>query len=383
MQNGEITQVQQRARHWLINVAAPFWGSIGRTDSGLFAERVTLDGVPDDSYFRTFVQARHIFSIVTAGQNGWTGPWRELVAETIGTIIARAKREDGLFVHRLDRDASILDRRADLYDQAFVLFALGTAGGVLDDESLFDEAEALLDRIESLWSHPDGGFREGEIVDLSIRRQNPHMHLLEAFSALHMASGRQRFGDAALSIARLCSEKFIDRDSGALLEYFGDDWTPAPGQQGRLAEPGHCFEWAWLFERLAAGGWSDAVALSDAMTGFGRRFGLDADRGVAINEISTDGVIVDGKARLWPQTERLKVALARYRRTGSPEESAEAVAAYRGLEQYYLPANPALWRDKLKEDGNFIEELAPGSSFYHISCAVGELLALRHPEVMI
>lgn len=376
MENGDIAQIQRRARHWLNEVAAPFWASTVLPGSGLFAERATLEGVPDDSYFRTFVQARHIYSIVTAGQNGWTGPWQELVAQTIGTIITRAKRDDGLFVHRLDRNTEILDGRADLYDQAFILFALGTVGGALGDESLFDEAEALLDRIESLWSHPEGGFHEGEIVDLSVRRQNPHMHLLEAFGALHMASGRQRFDDAAQMIARLCQEKFIDRASGALLEYFVEDWTPAPGRQGRIAEPGHCFEWAWLFERLAVNGWEEAVGVSDALTGFGRRFGLASDRGVAINEVLTDGEIVDGKARLWPQTERLKVAVARYKRTRDLEEIAEAVAAYQGLEQYFLPGNSALWRDKLKEDGSFIEELAPGSSFYHISCAIGELLTI-------
>lgn len=372
-----ILELEQEARSWLIDVAAPVWSSRGRTTSGLFPERMTQAGVPDDAYFRVFVQARHIYSMVAAGRAGWSGPWRALVDETMRVIIARAKRADGIFVHRLDRDAAVLDARADLYDQAFVLFALGTAGGALAQDAFFDEAEALLDVIEAKWAHPQGGFNEGEIVDASIRRQNPHMHLFEAFSALHEASGRKRFGDAALAVAELCRTRLIDPQSGALLEYFGQDWAPAPGDDGRIAEPGHCFEWAWLFERLARSGATHAVAVSDAMTAFGRRHGIDARRGVAINEVLSDGSVVNGKARLWPQTERLKVAVVRYHRTGSDEDLCEIVDAWKGLRTYFLPEAPYLWRDKMNEDGSFIEELVPGSSLYHISCAISEMCTLR------
>jgi mannose-6-phosphate isomerase len=374
-----IAEIEQEARTWLTEAAAPFWSSRGRTTSGLFSERMTLEGVPNDEYFRIFVQARHIYSMVAAGRAGWGGPWRALVAETMRVVIARGRRADGFFVHRLDRDGAVLDGRADLYDQAFVLFALGTAGGALGEESFFDAAEGLLDTIQAHWSHPQGGFREGEIVDPSVRRQNPHMHLLEAFSALYEASGRKRFGDAARAIAELCRTRFVDPVSGALLEYFGEDWTPAPGEQGRIVEPGHCFEWAWLFERLGAADADarDAISVSDAMTGFGRRWGIDRKRGVAINEVLTDGTVISGKARLWPQTERLKVAVVRYHRTGSAEELREVADAWKGLKAYFLPGTPSLWRDKMNEDSSFIEELAPGSSLYHISCAIQELCSLR------
>ena len=372
-----VLELEQEARAWLIDVAAPVWSNRGRTASGLFAERMTLEGVPNEEYFRTFVQARHIYSMVAAGRSGWSGPWRALVGETMRVVIDKAKRLDGFYVHRLDRDAAVLDARADLYDQAFVLFALGTAGGALAEEAFFDEAEALIDTIEANWAHPQGGFREGEIVDPSVRRQNPHMHLFEAFSALHEASGRKRFGDAALAVAELCRTRLVDPVSGALLEYFGEDWTPAPADEGRIAEPGHCFEWAWLFERLARLGMTNAIAASDAMTAFGRRHGIDAQRGVEINEVLTDGSVVNGKARLWPQTERLKVAVVRYHRTGSDEDLREVAEAWTGLRKYFLPEAQHLWRDKMNEDGSFIEELAPGSSLYHISCAILEMCSLR------
>ena len=361
------------ARIWLCEVAAPLWASRGRTPSGLFAERMTHEGVPDETYFRVFVQARHIFAFATIGRLGWDGPWQELIAETMAAVVKGARRADGFFVHRLDAVARPLDSRADLYDQAFVLFALANAGAALGEARWFDVAEELLDTIERHWSHPLGGFTEGEIVDPSVRRQNPHMHLLEATMALAEASGRSRFAVLAEAIADLAASKFIDRRTGALLEYFTDDLEPAPGVEGRIVEPGHCFEWAWLFERLGAEGRADRLAVADGLTGFARAHGICDRRGVCINEVLTDGSVHDATARLWPQTERIKAAAIRHRRLGSTAEAEETAAAIRGLAQYYAVPVPGLWRDKLKPDGSFVEELAPGSSLYHIACAYGEL----------
>lgn len=361
------------ARDWLRGVAAPLWAARGRTGSGLFAERMTLTGEPDDSYFRVFVQARHIFAFATIGRIGWDGPWRELIAETITVLVERARRDDGFFVHRLDAAANPLDPRVDLYDQAFVLFALANAGEVLAEPRWFDVAEDLLDTIERNWTHPAGGYTEGEIVDPRVRRQNPHMHLLEATMALAEASGRARFAIVADQIADLAERRFIDPATGALLEYFTDTLEPAPGIEGRIVEPGHCFEWAWLFERLGAVGRADRLLVADRLTGFARAHGICARRGVCINEVLTDGSVHDATARLWPQTERIKAAAIRHRRTQAAAEATEMAVAIRGLAQYYAVPTPGLWRDKLKPDGSWLEELAPGSSLYHIACAYGEL----------
>jgi mannose/cellobiose epimerase-like protein (N-acyl-D-glucosamine 2-epimerase family) len=361
------------ARRWLCQEAAPLWATRGRTASGLFAERMTHDGEPDASYFRVFVQARHIFAYATIGRLGWDGPWQDLIAETIAAIVAGGRRNDGFFVHRLNADGHVLDARADLYDQAFVLFALANSGAVLAENRWFDVAEELLGTIERNWTHPAGGFQEGEIVDPRVRRQNPHMHLLEASMALAEASGRPRFTALAETIADLAVAHFIDPGSGALLEYFTDTLEPASGIEGRIVEPGHCFEWAWLFERLGAAGRADRLAVADGLTAFARAHGICADRGVCINEVLVDGSVKDATARLWPQTERIKASAIRHRRTRSEAEAVETSSAIRGLAKYYDVPIPGLWRDKLSADGSFIDELAPGSSLYHIACAYGEL----------
>ena len=373
----QLRDVTEGARAFLLGPAAEIWSRGGRLLNGLFPERFDLSGVEKREYFRTLVQARHVFSFACIGRLGWNGPWRELISGALETLLTSAKRPDGFFVHTMDSNGAPLDRRADLYDQAFVLLALAVGASSLERPELFDEAESLLTLIRERWSHPEGGYREGEIADPAIRRQNPHMHLFEAFLALSDASDRPVFAEAAQEIAGLARNSFVDPHSGALLEYFSDDLQPAGGIVGRIAEPGHCFEWAWLYESFAAAGSSECIEVSDRLVEFGRKFGLDHERGVAVNEVLADGQVHDGRARLWPQTERMKAAAIRSRRLGSEAEAREALLAARGLEEYFNVRTPGLWRDKLNPDGSWQEEPAPGSSLYHITCAYAELMSLQ------
>lgn len=360
------------ARAWMFEAAAPLWSTVGRHPRGLFAERLDIAGAPDDAPRRLFVQARHVFSFCEMGRLGWDGPWRELADATVDYLLAHGRRPDGLFIHRFTTDGDVLDAKADLYDQAFMLFCLAHAARALGRPELFAVAEGHADALEAAWRHPAGGFVERDIPRPH-RHQNPHMHFFEAFSALYALGGQPRWKALAEEMATLCRDHFIDQHTGALLEYFTENLQPAPGIDGTIVEPGHCFEWAWLFEGLVPWGWPGA-AVSDRLVGFARPCGIDPVNGVAINEVLTDGTVHKATARLWPQTERLKVALARLRRTGDATEAEEARRAYAGLKLYLAMPVPGTWQDVLNPDGSFVAMPAPGSSLYHITCAMAELI---------
>ncbi len=361
------------ARGWLLDVAAPLWSTRGRLPKGLFVERLSRAGAPDDAPRRLFVQARDVYSFGEIGRLGWNGPWRALANATVDYLLAHGRRADGLFIHSFTTDGAVHDARADLYDQAFMLFCLGHASKALDRPELLDVADAHYAVLAATHAHPAGGFVERDIPR-PFRHQNPHMHFFEAFSALYVLSGRPQWKARAEAMAGLCRDHFIDPASGALLEYFTDDLAPAPGLDGTLVEPGHCFEWAWLFEGLELWGWPGAAGISDRLTAFGRTFGIDPARNVAINEVTTAGTVHKATARLWPQTERLKAALARLRRLGTAAEAEEARRAYTGLKLYLDMPVPGTWQDVSNPDGSWVEMPAPGSSLYHITCAMAELI---------
>jgi mannose-6-phosphate isomerase len=89
---------------------------------------------------------------------------------------------------------------------------------------------------------------------------------------------------------------------------------------------------------------------------------------VAVNALWDDFSVRDANARLWPQTEHLKAALA----LGS---EAEALRAAQGLAQYLDTPARGAWRDKLGPDATFVDEPAPATSFYHLMVAILELTA--------
>ncbi|MFG1395031.1 AGE family epimerase/isomerase [Xanthobacter agilis] len=367
-----LTDISDDARHWLLDVAAPLWSTQGRLAKGLFAERLTRAGVADEAPRRLFVQARHTYSFCEIGRLGWAGDWRGLANATVDYLLAHGRRADGLFIHAFTTDGAVLDARADLYDQAFMLFCLGHASKALGRPELLDAADAHIAVLERDHAHPAGGFVETD-MPRPFRHQNPHMHFFEAFSALYGVSGRSEWKARAEAMAQLCRDRFMDAATGALVEYFTEDLRPAPGLDGTLVEPGHCFEWAWLFEGLVPWGWPGDV-MSDRLTAFGRAHGIDPVRGIAINEVTTAGVVHKATARLWPQTERLKVALARLRRLGTAAEAEEARRAYAGLKLYLDMPVPGTWQDVSNPDGTWVDMPAPGSSLYHITCALAELI---------
>lgn len=371
MQNLEVTKT--KAKEWIFEILAPYWAKHGVHDDGMFAEEITQDGKVVDDYRRLMVQARQIFSFCELGALGWNGDWKALVDGAIRHVLENGINEKGLFIHTFASDRSVLDARLDLYNQAFGMFALGYAGKYLGRNELFDLALRSLDVLENEWSRIEGGFWEGDITPCPPYRQNPHMHIFEAALANYRFSGDERWGVLKEKIAILFVSRF-QHPTGAVTEYFDKNWKPLDGIQGQVVEPGHCFEWAWLFDI----GFDEnrGIKTADELRDFARKYGICPQRGVAINEVSTDGSIIDSKARLWPQTERLKAACARFKRTNDKNEIKEIAQAWNGLEKYFQTDIKGLWHDKMNPDGSFIIENVKASSFYHIVCAFGELIRL-------
>ena len=366
------------AKTWLFDRAAGCWLETGWRPSGMFAERLDAEGVAEECPHRLFVQARQIYAFCELGRLGWTGEWRSRVEMALAHLLEKGRRADGFFVFSFSPDGEPLDARADLYAHAFVLFCLGHAADALKRADLLDQADELATLGEMKWRHPLGGFYEGEIAGPP-RRQNPHMHMLEAATILWQISGGQRWKRLVDELTGLCFARFIDADTGALTEYFNSDWSKLGDGSGHRVEPGHCFEWAWLIESLHRCA-DVAIEPANRLVSFARSHGLCPRRGIAMNEVDLEGNVVDGRGRLWPQTERLKAALVRWRRTGATEEAEEAANAYAGLAKYLDDPRANLWRDKLLSDGTWLNEPSPASSFYHIVCGMSELIRTAGPS---
>ena len=369
----DLLTLSRRLDDWLDVSALPLWWSLGADHQwGGYHDCLSLTGRPVVGPRRARVQMRQVYVYAAAGASGWNGPWLQAMEHGLAFFEGRFRRSDGLFRSAVNDRGAPIDDAAMLYDQAFALLGWATGARVTLRPDFEAKATELLAVIRSERRCPAGGFFEsGERTNQS----NPHMHMLEAALAWMEAGGGPAWEAFAREIVDLALSRFVDAERGYVREFFDRQWRPAPGEMGRLVEPGHQFEWAWLLGR-----WSklvgDPTALETAIALFQNGVsGVDPHRGVAVDALNDDLQVRSSQARLWPQTERLKAALllAELDPVRGRIYEAHAVAAARSLLLYLGAPVPGVWRDKLFADGSWKDEPAPASSLYHIACAVWEL----------
>ncbi len=363
----KLQRAAAELERWLFDDALPLWWRTGADHAGGgFHDAIDHSGQPVVSYRRGRVQARQIYVYAAAGQLGWNGPWGEAAEHGLSFLIDSHLRADGLIRTLVAPGGASLDETATLYDQAFALLALAAGRKALPDRAdLEPMARRLLGELQRSRRHGPGGYVE---VGEQPFQANAHMHLLEAALAWSDISNDSIWITTADEVAALALDHFIDPEGGFLREFYDDQWRPRAGDDGRLVEPGHQFEWAWLMARWGARRRHPrASAIASRLFETGLR-GVDAKRGVAVNALWDDLSTRDGAARLWPQTEWLKAAVAL-----APGDETHALAAIQGLRKYFDSPIRGLWRDTLRADGRFGAEPAPASSFYHIVCAISVL----------
>ncbi|MGE6743752.1 AGE family epimerase/isomerase [Allorhizobium pseudoryzae] len=368
-------------KRWLHEQALPLWRIKGfHGEECGFVETLDLAGEPTNVNRRGRVHPRQIYCFAEAGSRGWTGNWQPLVIEGLRYFDRVYRRSDGFYGALASADGDLIDASFDLYNQAFAILAFCYAAKVYPSlqQEMAERASRMLSALRQSYAHEHAGFHEAIPTKLPLC-SNPHMHLFEAALACEETDGFEQSAWRSLAdeIAQLCMSSFIDKESGGLREFFNADWTPYEGEKGRIMEPGHQFEWAWLLAR-----WGERRGNEKALTHAKRLFdigeanGICGDRKVAVMALLDDFSVHDNLARLWPQTEWLKSAIrlavlskgeerARYIRSAS--NAADA------LNRFLAVPTLGLWRDKMTADGRFIEEAAPASSFYHIVCAIYEL----------
>jgi mannose/cellobiose epimerase-like protein (N-acyl-D-glucosamine 2-epimerase family) len=372
-------EAQERLLKWLVEDACPLWSGRGvdRTLGGF--QEMLIGSEPVSTARRARVQPRQIAAFSGASRLGWAGDVAGLAAHGLSYFLRYYRRADGLFRTLIAPDGTPLDERALLYDQAFALLGFAEAhrlSGVYDERPIVADAAAEARALRALvychFKREGPGFETGAQAAMPLS-SNAHMHLFEASLTWLEMDDDPEWSALADEIGELALSRFIDAGTGAVREHFTGDWAPLPGLTGRLIEPGHHFEWAWLLLRWAGDRRGDARAAAFRLIEIGERHGLF--NGVVVNALLDDFRLHDACARLWPQTERLKAAAFAVRETGEPRYWIVANEAAGALWRYLQTPVRGSWYDRLIPYGRFIEEPAPASSFYHIVGAIAELTA--------
>ena len=364
-----------RLRAWAVGQALPLWAGAGYDRiHRRFEERLTLVGAPiADAPQRLIVQARQIYSYGLASRRGWYDG-RGLIDEAYASMVRDFHRPDGRdgWVFSIAHDGSVVDGTRDLYSHAFVLLGVASyvnAGGSKAALAVADETLAFID---GNLQAPVGGYFDALPRPDAMRRQNPHMHMLEGLLSLWESSGERRYLARAEKIFELFARHFFQPDHGVLGEYYDDRLVRVAGVTGDIVEPGHHYEWVWLLRWFERESGRAVGSYADALYRHADTHGYDGD-GLVMDELLRDGRAHKRSHRTWPITEAIKgnLAEAALGRLGATERV--IALADRLHERFFVKVAPGGWMDRLDEHGNAATDFMPASTLYHVLCMLDEL----------
>jgi mannose-6-phosphate isomerase len=359
-------------RTWLLHRAIPLWLAHGIDQAaGGFHEALAPDTYACDAPFRRLRVVTRQIVVFSRAQREGVAHAAQAVEHGIDFLARHAAQPEGGYAWRFDLTNRAIDTTRDFYDHAFVLLALAEAAAILPAAPLRRQALALLAFIETHMLHPVAGWVEGIPPSLP-RRQNPHMHFLEALLAAYEVFGDEIFLDRARDVVQLFLNRLFDEETGALPEFFADQLTALRQGGAFVTEPGHHCEWAALLQNFSRQTDPDprCTVAAKRLLAFADAHGLHPVTGDLIDTVASDGTVLAYTARLWPQTERLRVVHLFQQPESSRSRAIGSVAAFLHPD--------GLWHERRDATGRFQAGPSPASSLYHL--ATGILDGARGPS---
>ena len=370
----------ERLVNWCKNDALPFWANRGVDWTGGFFETLNYDGTPDRSVKRRVrVQARQSYVYSLAITKGWYRP-ASIVADHGWKFLTQQGLAGGDHIpaqgfrgcaHLLNPDGSLHDGTRDTYAQAFLILSSAWRYKATAASEALEVLYATTLFLTKHFKSKAGGWIEDCRNSLP-RRQNPHMHLFEAFMAAYEATNDTLFLKLADQNFALFEAHFFDSATGCILEYFETDWFPQDKPNAKV-EPGHMMEWCWLLEWYGRLSGKFVKRYVDIIFESSLKYGLNPKTGLLINEFQLDGKISNGSSRLWPQTEFIKACIASYRLGNTKALPLASLVISRVFDNFLQTPLRGGWYDSIDCNGNIESRQMPASTFYHLVCATSEV----------
>jgi mannose-6-phosphate isomerase len=342
-----------------------------------FFERLDGGALPLDIPHRAMVQARQIYVYAHAEALGWFPGGGALAEKAMATLVRDYAETDGnvtSFVFSIDPEARVVASVVrDSYTHAFILFAIAQLYMLNGDRALWSLAEkttAFLER--EMLDATHGGVVDVLPATSPTKRQNPQMHLLEAYLALEIANPGEGYLERAANLVSLFRQSMVDPNTDVLLEHFSEDWGSHPDPaKAKIFEPGHHYEWAWLLHRYEGLSGTDHSDWRKRLMESATNHGL-SPAGLIYDEVTSDKIVSKASFRLWPHTEAIKAAGVRHREGDSGAETFANRMASSLLSHFLDTPFTGGWTDQRAPDLSSVVDYVPASSLYHLFLAAAE-----------
>lgn len=263
----------------------------------------------------------------------------------------------GLF-WMLDANGAPVSRRKQAYAQAFGVYAFAAHFAATGQRPSLDTALALFEILETHFRDREaGGYWEAReedfapIADMRLSEQdlnapktmNTHLHVLEAYTALHLVSKDARVGAALQHVLEIMLDRICDPASGHLHLFFDRDWNSLD----ETVSFGHDIEASWLMCEAA-----DALGAAD-LRAKARASALRLVEATLAQGIGPHGEVFEARhgdgalssRRIWwIQAEALVGFLNAFELSGDGRYGDAALQSWRFIQQHLIDRDGGEWR---------------------------------------
>jgi len=287
---------------------------------------------------------------------------------------------------KVKKDGSPLDDGKVVYGQSFAIYALSEYYISTGDKRGLDYAEKTFDllqkycadthyggyyeNMEADWAPSPGGFSGGDRKGL-----NTHLHLMESFTSLYLASGKELHKRKLIEIINLINEKMIDHEAGSGMVQFDMTWKSLPAinikrswnaeREGeKPADPtettsyGHNTELVWLMVRsLKAVGESvePYKPMFKQLFDNAIKYGVDYEKGGLYRDGLRKGGALILEKEWWQQAEAMIGFLEGYELFNDVKYFKAFQTVWNFVDEKMINHEVGEWRRLLDREGNVID----------------------------
>ena len=316
--------------------------------------------------------------------------------------------EQGGWFWKVRRDGQLIDGAKLVYGQSFAIYSLaqytlstGDPRGLDFAQKTFDLLQTFAadtyrggyyENLEADWSVCAPGFAGGDRKSLDI-----HMHLMEAFTTLSKASGKEIHRRKLEEVIEVILSRMVDKKAGCGLNHFSLDFTPIPPidiqrtwnaerATGEVIEGpvdstsyGHNVELAWLLHRAieTLGMPKDPYAkLTRSLVDHSLKYGIDHTLGGVFRDGPHEGEAIVKDKEWWQNSEALVGYLDAYENFNDEQYLTAFQKTWDFANRHMINHRIGEWRQLLNREGKVrVGDIGnPWKAFYHSGRSIMECL---------
>ncbi len=296
----------------------------------------------------------------------------------------------GGYYWMLNYKGRAIDKKKQIYGQAFVIYALAEFFDATKDNDALDDAIRLFSLIEEFSHDPD---HEGYFDALSTnwkkmadtrlsekdanapKTMNTHLHILEAYTRLFQVWQDDRLKEQLARLINIHLDKIINPNTGHFDLFFDEAWNCTSD----YFSYGHDIEGAWLMT-LAAEVLEDEKLKIAVHKAANRLADITLDEGIApdggVMYEGTTEKVINPERHWWPQAEGMVGFFDAFSATGD-QKYLDAVINIWNFTKKHIVNPTGEWYWSVDENHNINPEedkIGPWKAPYHNSRACIQLL---------